>query len=123
MKKLYLVIGFVLTCIQAFPSASIYTYSTGTWTLLILFGVILVATLAYLFIHASIEYYLRDKEINKYNDPEESEKNNDDLKELEAGKAKISEELINLFMLKRKGVINEKEYHQLKERLLKKKMV
>jgi K+ transporter len=122
-KKLYLIVVFVLFYIQAFPNANIYTFSTGTWTLLILFAVILIVTIAYLFIHAYIEYYLRDKEISKHLDPKGNAISNEETAENEPKNNKVSEELINLFMLKRKGVISEQEYHQLKSRLFKKRTV
>jgi len=118
MKKLYLIVFFVFAFAEAFPSTSIYSYSTGTWTLLILIASILIVTLAYLFIHATIEHYLQDKEISKKLDSEENE--NEEFKELESKNNKVSEELINLFMLKRKGVISDQEYQQLKSRLFKK---
>jgi len=119
MKKLYLIFGLLFACVEAFPSDNIHSYSTGTWTLLILFASILIVILAYLFIHASIEYYLRDKEINKNIDTDDEEK--EELNKAGSKNNKFSEELINLFMLKRKGVISEQEYHQLKTRLFKKR--
>jgi len=122
-KKLYLIVVFVLFYIQALPNTNIYTFSTGTWTLLILFSVILIVTIAYLFIHAYLEYYLRDKEITKYMDQEGNEISKEETAENESKNKKVSEELINLFMLKRKGVISEQEYHQLKSRLFKKRTV
>lgn len=121
MKKIYLIAVFVFACAEAFPSDSIYSYSTGTWTLLILIAAILIVSLAYLFIQAAIEHYLQDKEISKKLDSKEKE--NEELKEAESKNNKVSEELVNLFMLKRKGVISDQEYQQLKSRLFKKRTV
>ena len=118
MKKLYLIVALLLN-LQAFAGRNAPRLSDDTWTLLIILGVILIIILAYLFLQASLEHFFRNKEIEKIHEGNEDENEEKEGINKDLKNTKSSDELLNLFMLKRKGVISEREYHQLKERLIK----
>lgn len=121
MKKLYLVIALVLAGFQAF-SRSRVRLSDDAWTILIILGIILFIALGYLFLHASLEQYVRDRKIKDLHTEDETlEEHTVEFSDSPKFK-KRSDDLMNLFMLKRKGVINDREYQQLKDRLIRKKL-
>lgn len=119
LKKLYLIGLLALSSFNAFPNSSIEKYDESTWAILFLFGIILIVVFTYLFIHAYFEQLLRNKEIQRVNEEAESKRvDYDDIVE-ESPTSKSPDELLNLFMLKRKGIISDIEYQKLKDRLIK----
>ena len=119
LKKLYLIGLLALCSFNVFPNSGIDKYDESTWAILILFGIILIVVFTYLFLHAYFEQLLRNKEIQRVNEEVESNtvEYNDIVKESPIPISPVY--LLNLFMLKRKGVISNIEYQKLKDRLIK----
>jgi len=117
MKKLYLITTLLLVNLHVFARGNFSKISDDTWVLLIIFAVILIIILTYLFLHAYLEDFFRNKEIEKV---QESNDNETDKKEIidSGSPGSKSDEILNLFMLKRKGIISDQEYQQLKNRFI-----
>ena len=119
MKKLSFITTLLLINLHAFAGGGFSRLSTDTMALLVILGIILVLILGYLFFHAYLEYFFRNKEIEKIHEDDELDDSiNEEIRK--DSNSKKSDELLNLFMLKRRGVISEREYQQLKERLIRK---
>ena len=116
MKK-YFTIIMVLNVIQGFSQGFLYRHDKSTWYSLFGYAIVFIGIISYLFFKYKFEQIQRDKnpetndEVNRNN---KTEKRSSDNK---SG----SQELLNLFLLKRKGVISEFEYNQFKQRALKHK--
>lgn len=117
MKKLNLILGLFLISFNAFSRDGIDNISDSGWVIIILVGIVLIISFTYFFIHAFFERYIRDNEIQKLQQEEIAENAiEEDIKQSDHPK---SDDLMNLFMLKRKGIITEREYTQFKDRLIK----
>jgi len=117
MKKLYLITALILVNLHVFASGSFSKISDDTWVLLIIFAVILIIILTYLFLHAYLEDFFRNKEIEKVHKSNDNESDEQKISENGSPGSK-SDEILNLFMLKRKGIISDQEYQQLKNRFI-----
>ena len=114
MKKFFTLI-IVLNAVQGFSQSFLYRHDTSTWYSLLGYAVVFIGIITYLFARYRFEQF----EKKKNPEPDGQQGFTDELDEKTSTKKSGSAELLELFMLKRKGIISENEYHQLKTRALK----
>ena len=113
MKKTFILAVASLTTKHIFSQNIFYRYDDSTWYSLFVYAIAFVILISYLFVRYKMEQTQKSKDpadpmnAGSANDASRNQANSDDI--------------FRLFMLKRKGVITELEYHQKKMRALKKK--
>lgn len=113
MKKIYFIIALLVNSLGAFPNSLNEKHELSSWFALLLFGLLFVGYFAYLFINAQSERSERDKLMQS--DNENGSDMNENLTETKL--LKITDGLLKLFTLKKKGFISEQEYNRLKAKL------
>ena len=113
MKKMYFIIAFILYSVGAFPNSQYEQHDLSSWFTLLFFGLLFIGYFTYLFIKAQNESAERSR-LLKADEPKENVKNENLT---ETNLLKITDGLLKLFNLKKKGFISEREYNRLKEKL------
>lgn len=121
MKKIYLIFVLFLLSLNAFSRNEGEHISDTGWVIIIFVGVVLIISITYFFIHAFFERYVRETEMRKTQQAE-AEIEHVVTKESKISDHPKSDDLYNLFMLKRKGIITDREYSMFKDRLIRNRL-
>jgi hypothetical protein len=113
MKKIYFLIALIANSFGAFPNSLTEKHELSSWFTLLLFGLLFIGYFTYLFIKAQSERVERQK--MEKADEQNSSVYNESIAEKKL--LDLTDGLIKLFNLRKKGFISEQEYNRLKEKL------